>query len=105
MHATTIRRRMLATWLRQRAEPPTAARLLRHAAPQEVVTWTLLRAAVLAMFWTGDRFAEGLGAGLLTCLVIGIVVRLRVAPVPWPHVAGFLDWPRIEQAARDEGLS
>lgn len=70
-----------------------------------LVSWALLVGVVLVLFWIGDRFAQGFGVGLVTSLAISIVVRLRVASMLWPHVSGFLDWPRIEQAARDEGLS
>ena len=105
MRDDVIRRRMLTAWLGYRRSPPTAWTLLRGLGRGALVSSVLLLAVIALVMWIGDTFSRGLATGFLIHMLVSLVVRLRTAARLWPITSPFVDWPRVEQAARDEGLS
>lgn len=102
--ATDTRRRILEAWLAHRARPPTPASLLRaHARPIGALTLLLL-ATVGPYAGLGDRYWTGGAIGFAFATLLGLAQKLRLAALTWPTSAEFLDWPRVERAARESGL-
>ena len=102
--ATDTRRKILEAWLRHRDRPPTAASLVRLHARGLGALALLLAAAIALYAWFGDAYWTGGAIGFAFATLLGLAQKLRLAALTWPTSAEFLDWPRVERAARDAGL-
>ena len=99
-----VRRRMLEDWLAFRRQPPTATGLLRRFARKIAVAFGTLIAAIVAYAVIGDPYWTGGAIGFGLAMVLHLIQQIRVATLTWPVASEFLDWARIEQAARDAGI-
>jgi hypothetical protein len=95
---------MLGAWLEFRRQPPTPARMLRRHARRLAVTGAVLLAAIALYAFIGDPYWTGGAIGFGLAVVLQLVQKLRAAATGWPTIAEFLDWARVEQAAREAGF-
>jgi hypothetical protein len=95
---------MLESWLDFRRQPPTPMHLLRRHERLVTLNGTLLLAAIGVYAFMGDAYWTGGAIGFALAVFLQRVQKLRVATLGWPVTAEFLDWARIDDAARGAGL-
>ena len=100
-----VRRRILADWLDYRRRPPTPANLLQRHARAIVQSVGVLLAGIAAQALIGHPYWTGGAIGFGLAMLLHLAQQIRVASLTWPVASEFLDWSRVEQAAREAGVA